>query len=177
MRNVRPLHLCPATGTRFNRTPGTHAAKAEMNFALPSPAPSPAHKRFSRPLWLSAFGWFVACVGSVTLAAASMPAVGWASNAVNPTSVTHRGPAVLADTMPEPRVAEGITARSTRCNTCGVVEVVRTREAAGTALAGYELTVRFRDGSRRLSSHADGAGWRAGDSIMLIGGTRLADRI
>ena len=35
----------------------------------------------------------------------------------------------------------------------------------------YEFTVRLRDGSIRVSSDASRAKWRAGDNIMLIGGT------
>lgn len=112
----------------------------------------------------------------MALAAASMPASGWESTFTN-----------LAPGAHLPRPAGSLASRAlgtddanlrntARCPTCGIVVKVRTLPLAGTAPAAYELTVRFRDGSRRLSHHADDAAWRVGDSIMLMGGTRLAER-
>jgi hypothetical protein len=145
-----------------------------MNIVLPSSVPLGTDRRLVQPLWHSSLGWFIACVATVTVAAASMPQAGWAR--------------AIADAAPQTPVpvaaAQGSTARSAadarlaaRCQTCGVVEIVRTLHGAGAAPAGYELTVRFRDGSRRISSHSDAAGWRVGDSIMLVGGAKLADRV
>jgi hypothetical protein len=83
--------------------------------------------------------------------------------------VAHLIPAAHA-TGTDPRSAA-------RCQACGIVETVRTLKVAGATPADYELTVRMRDGSRRTSSHSDSAGWRVGDSIMLIGGGRSADLV
>jgi hypothetical protein len=146
-----------------------------MNFVLQSPGPVRAANRVIRPLWLTTLGWFMACVASVTVAAASMPQAGWSGDTANaapverlhPTDADHRT-ADATVTPPRP---------TARCQTCGVVEMVRTLQVAGAAPANYELTVRLRDGSRRISSHSDSAGWRIGDSIMLIGGAKLADPV
>jgi hypothetical protein len=129
------------------------------------------------PLWADSLGWFVACVATVALAAASMPVAGWASDGSDPVSATPSTPLAgiqrAAVILPQDR----LDARPVgRCDTCGVVEMVRTLHLAGATPATYELTVRFRDGSRRVSSHADHAGWRAGDSILLMGGAKLAHR-
>jgi hypothetical protein len=123
-----------------------------MNFALTAPI---------RPLWLHSLGWFVACAASITLAAASMPVAGGESAMASPAPAIVLLPVAIQRTVA----------------TIGVVEIVRKLQAAGAVPAGYELTVRFRDGSRRISNHADNAGWRVGDSISLIGGSMLADRI
>ena len=140
-----------------------------MNFALQSTVPVRADKHFVQPLWRTTLGWFFASVACVTVAAAGIPQVGWASDLANPAPVAHVVPA--AHTIgTDPRSA-------TRCQACGVVESVRTVKVAGTTPADYELTVRMRDGSRRTSSHSDSAGWRVGDSIMLIGGGKRADLV
>ncbi|WP_332825724.1 hypothetical protein [Ramlibacter sp.] len=128
-----------------------------MSFVFSSPL---ATGRSVRPAWLPAVGWFAGCVAAIALAAASLPSPRPRVAATSPAFV-----------------AEDTTQRSLgRCATCGVVERVRPLALAGAAPAGYELTVRFRDGSRRLSSHADEVDWRVGDAIMLLGGTRLAER-
>jgi hypothetical protein len=57
-----------------------------------------------------------------------------------------------------------------RCDFCGVVETVRRIEPGAGAPATFEITVRLRDQSTRTSSNASAGSWRAGDTIMLIGG-------
>jgi hypothetical protein len=136
-----------------------------MNFALQSPGPVRADNRLVQPLWLDTLGWFIASVACVAVAAASMPQAGWAADTANPAPVTQLLP-TAAPTVTDLR-------SPARCQTCGVVEGVRTLQVAGTAPADYELTVRLRDGSRRISNHSDSAGWRVGDPIMLIGGAKL----
>ncbi|RYY99579.1 MAG: hypothetical protein EOO24_17250 [Comamonadaceae bacterium] len=146
-----------------------------MNFALPSPLAA-APERASPRLLRGTLGWFVACVASVTLAAASVPVVGWAGGVASPAAAM----AVPTDSaaVKDPEIADSPVVRpSGRCTNCGTVETVRSVAASGTAPAAYELTVRFRDGSRRISSHSDDAGWRVGDSIMLLGGARVGDRV
>jgi len=137
-----------------------------MNSALHSPRPIVAHKRFVQPLWLASLGWLVACSASVAVAGASIPQAGWAGGIASPAPVTKV--AVAEGTSP-PLMA--------RCRTCGIVETVRRFQAAGATPAGYEMTVRLRDGSRRISSQSDSARWRVGDSIMLLGGAKLPGRV
>jgi hypothetical protein len=130
-----------------------------MGFAFPSLRPTAS----SRTAWRPAIGWFLACAGALAIAAA-----GWSALA--------RRPAPSALARQDPDTEDLSAAKVVRCRSCGIVEQVRVlpRDAAAT---GYELTVRFRDGSRRRSNHSDDAGWRAGDSILLLGGTRLGDRM
>jgi hypothetical protein len=61
--------------------------------------------------------------------------------------------------------------RRAKCETCGVIETIRRLEAVGDSPAGYEFIVRLRDGSARTSRVATFSKWKAGDRIMLIGGT------
>jgi len=58
-----------------------------------------------------------------------------------------------------------------RCDSCGVVESIRALEPAGKLPAAFEFTVRLRDGSLRVSRTVGRGTWRAGDRIMLMGGT------
>jgi hypothetical protein len=148
-----------------------------MNSALQSPRPTLGNKRFIQPLWLAGLGWFIACAAFVAVAGASLPRAGWAGDIVTSAPMTRLSAAASTRTA-GPAATEGLNPRLTaRCRTCGIVETVRAFRAAGAAPAGYELTVRLRDGSRQISSQSDSARWRVGDSIMLIGGARLAERI
>jgi hypothetical protein len=139
-----------------------------MNSALHSTptAARPERKRIVQPFWLATLG-FVACVAVAAGAAATVPMAAWApgstSNAAGP--VTAALPLVAAVANPH---------LSTRCQTCGVVQIVRKLKAVGVSAASYELTVRLRDGTTRISSHSGPVGWRVGDSIMLIGDARVA---
>jgi hypothetical protein len=147
-----------------------------MNFALPSAGPARARMRFLAPLSPATLGWFVACVAAVAVAAASVPAVGWAADIASTFSMTRVPPAAAVQPAAAPDLTEGLSPRLTaRCLNCGIVETVRALEVTGAAPVGYELTVRLRDGSRRTSS--DSGRWRVGDSIMLLGGTGLGDRV
>ena len=135
-----------------------------MNFPLPSPCPALAPRRLVQPLWMATLGWMMACAGTVAVAGAGVPVAEWSGTPAASVAVAR-----LLPTMDVPALKSRI---SGRCQTCGVVEIVRRLEAAGATPAAYELTVRLRDGSRRLSSQALNTGWRVGDSIMLIGGQR-----
>ncbi|MDB5955528.1 hypothetical protein [Ramlibacter sp.] len=149
-----------------------------MNSALQPRRPNLAHKRFVQPLWLAGLGWFIACAAFVAVAGASLPRAGWAGDIVTPAPMTRLSAAAGSTRTAGLAATEGLNPRLTaRCRTCGIVETVRAFRAAGAAPAGYELTVRLHDGSRQISSQSDSARWRVGDSIMLIGGARLADRI
>jgi hypothetical protein len=57
-----------------------------------------------------------------------------------------------------------------RCQGCGVVEAIRQLAPVEGSLAGYEFTVRLRDGSVRTSTTIGKASWRVGDRILLLGG-------
>ena len=118
----------------------------------------------------AALACFVAAVVFATVAAASTPLMSWM-----------QGQADLAPPTPvqretddgAPAVAPEGAARSrgrAACAGCGFVESVRRLEQVGDLPASYEFIVRLRDGSRRTSSIANAAQWRAGDRIMLIGG-------
>ncbi|NPC59201.1 hypothetical protein [Caenimonas soli] len=119
---------------------------------------------FIRALWslpAATLPCFVAAVVFSTVAMANVPSMGWWQGAV-----AAEAPAV---SVPFPEVATAARARAV-CESCGVVETIRRFEPVGELPAGYELTVRMRDGSTRVSSLANAAKWHTGDRIMLIGG-------
>lgn len=107
---------------------------------------------------------FAAAVVFSTAAMAGAPA-GWLHG-------TQERPDVAAAVVPALAAGESSSRARARCATCGIVETIRRIEAAGELAAGYEFTVRLRDGSTRVSSDASQAKWRIGDSIMLIGGAK-----
>lgn len=82
-------------------------------------------------------------------------------------------------------------ARAYRCAECGVVESTREIEAPGEMTGGnasgrnvarnrgaiearpirnYEITIRLRDGSRRVITDAHPARWRHGERVQVIAG-------
>lgn len=137
-----------------------------MNHALSfSPPTSTAFEvnfiRAVRALPSATLPCFVAAVVLSTVAIANVPTAGWWRDEL-PADL----PAVVA-----PVRESGKAARLRAvCESCGVVETVRRFEPVGEQPAGYELTVRLRDGSARVSSVDGSAKWLAGDRIMLIGG-------
>jgi hypothetical protein len=108
---------------------------------------------------------FVAAVVFSTMAMANVPSASWGQDASLPDPV----PAVA-----EPVRQAGNAAAKARavCASCGVVETIRRFEPVGDLPAGYEFTVRMRDGSARVSSIANSNKWLVGDTIMLIGGVQ-----
>jgi hypothetical protein len=102
----------------------------------------------ARPLWWATLAWIIACIAYSTVALANLPMASWL-----------------------PDAPEAVQARATPV-VLGVVEVIRKFEAVGVLPAGYEFTVRLRDGSTRISSDASAARWRVGDSVMLIGSVK-----
>lgn len=54
--------------------------------------------------------------------------------------------------------------RRGRCATCGFVVGIRELQPAG-----FEFTVRLRDGSMRISKSASRGTWHIGDAVMLMG--------
>jgi hypothetical protein len=58
-----------------------------------------------------------------------------------------------------------------RCPGCGVVESMRqTGPPGNTGLqATFEVTVRFRDGSRAVYSEASPRTWRVGTRVVVVG--------
>lgn len=108
-------------------------------------APVSPQRAAGRSLWWATLAWIIACIAYSTVALANLPMASWLPDAPQ---------AVQARATPAVR---------------GVVEVIRKFEAVGALPAGYEFTVRLRDGSTRISSDASAARWRVGDSVMLIG--------
>ena len=68
---------------------------------------------------------------------------------------------------PVPLVPEIV---SSRCPGCGVVESIQAVPRAGDVPAGFEFTVRLRDGSIRTSTSTSQGTWLPGDRIILMGG-------
>ncbi|HYF16970.1 MAG TPA: hypothetical protein VEA40_03815 [Ramlibacter sp.] len=58
----------------------------------------------------------------------------------------------------------------TRCAGCGVVKAIRTIDGGPSAPPSYEFTIRFRDGTSRMTVAADRALWQVGDRIIVVGG-------
>jgi hypothetical protein len=105
---------------------------------------------------------FVAVVVFSTMALVNVPSASWEQDA----SLPEPTPAVAAPIRESGKAAK---ARAV-CANCGVVETIRRLEPVGDLPAGYEFTVRMRDGSARVSSIASSNKWQIGDTIMLIGG-------
>lgn len=59
--------------------------------------------------------------------------------------------------------------RRGRCPTCGFVVGIRELQPAG-----FEFTVRLRDGSLRISHAASRGSWHIGDAVMLMGGAGVS---
>jgi hypothetical protein len=68
-------------------------------------------------------------------------------------------------------VASGTPTR-TPCAECGVIESLRQIDTHGEYSAestkGYEFTIRFRDGSRRVYTEATPRAWRLGSQVRVI---------
>jgi hypothetical protein len=115
---------------------------------------------------------FVVSIVFATVAAASTPLMSWMGGPIDPEASLPVQPAAQAPAAPlAVPGAEGRPRSRSSCDSCGFVESVRQLEPVGNRPASYEFTVRLRDGSSRISSSANTAGWRTGDRIMLIGGT------
>lgn len=138
-----------------------------------------ANKLLHLPLW----------VGGIAAILVSSIAIG--SLAISPRGFD----ATLAPAAPpEVSAAQAIVApgaRAYRCAECGVVESTREIEAVDEKTAGdapgwnasgnrdaieakpirsYEITIRLRDGSRRVITDAHPARWRHGERIQVIAG-------
>ncbi len=105
---------------------------------------------------------FVVAVVFSIMAMANVPSASWGQDEALPEPT----PAVAAPILEAGKAAK---ARAV-CASCGVVETIRRFEPVGDLPAGYEFTVRMRDGSARVSSIASSNKWQIGDTIMLIGG-------
>jgi len=64
------------------------------------------------------------------------------------------------------------TPARTTCAECGVIEAVREidthSEHSAESTKGYEFTIRFRDGSRRVYTEATPRAWRLGSKVRVI---------
>jgi len=60
----------------------------------------------------------------------------------------------------------------TTCTECGMIESVRESavrgEQAAESTRSYEVTIRFRDGSKRVLSEATPRMWRSGTAVKII---------
>lgn len=123
-----------------------------------------------RARWLASATWVVGSIACATVAMASVPVGQW---------LTDLSPSPAVSSQPSPgelqraRDTQALTPRfKSGCQTCGFVEIIRKLDATGSTPAGYEFTVRLRDGSTRVSKDASAAKWRVGAPIMLIGGEK-----
>ena len=67
-------------------------------------------------------------------------------------------------------------ATKARCDECGEIASVRHVASAGNLPSTYEITVRMRDGSVRVTSDPTPADWRTGDRIKYIDGANPAGK-
>ena len=117
--------------------------------------------------------------------------MGWGPNSTEDS----RDILALDQTAPVPAKREARPA--SRCPECGVIVSMREiqrhdKDAAPGAAEGttapngeeirakttrsYEITVRMADGSSRVIEDANPAEWRTGESLIVIGGVKTADR-
>lgn len=119
-----------------------------------------------RSAWSPTLVWLAGVALCVLMALASLPRAAWTlGTRTSPVSAAVTAPAAAAPDAPQP------TARL-RCAHCGVVELIRRMEPSAGQPADYELTVRLRNGSARVSTivAATASAWAVGDPIMLLGG-------
>ncbi|MBK8121852.1 MAG: hypothetical protein IPK39_23980 [Sulfuritalea sp.] len=119
---------------------------------------------------------------------ASLVGTAFAETSAPAAAVSIDAPVVPVSRQEEPPVAAS-------CAQCGVVASMREirqaenasdargkpglvrvslKEAEVEMARRYEVTVRMRDGSRRVFLHAPPANWRAGERLILIGGATHA---
>lgn len=136
-------------------------------FPLP-PTSLSTPKRPSYRAWLASATWLVGSIAGATVAMANVPVGQW-STELSPTAAA--APSQSSDESRRAIHTQALTPRfKSTCHTCGVVETIRTLNATASTPAGYEFTVRLRDGTTRVSNDASAGKWRVGESIMLIGG-------
>jgi hypothetical protein len=120
--------------------------------------------------------WFsVAVVVFSILAVANVPVAAWLEGA--PQHAQRMTGEPVPETATSPDQDAGKARVRTRCASCGVVQAIRRIAPMGDRPETYEFTVRLRDGSIRVSRDANQAKWRAGDSIVLIGGANPAGQM
>lgn len=151
-----------------------------MTYTLPtSPAAfeaaaTVASRGFGSAGWASLAATAAAACAATLLASvpvlASLSASREPAGMATPRETPSAAERALPATVPE---GAGKARIRSRCQGCGVVESIRRVEPVGNEPAGYEFTIRLRDGSTRVTSDATPAQWRIGDSIMLIGGARI----
>lgn len=82
-----------------------------------------------------------------------------------PPTASDAGIAVPGPVLAAPPLADDRSdVRRGRCATCGFVVGIRE-----VPPAGFEFTVRLRDGSVRISKSASRGTWHIGDPVMLMG--------
>lgn len=123
-------------------------------------------------MWIASVAFF--CAAGIAAFMTWMPtAIG------NPKD--HATPAGPSQIPIQPAGARGDTASAgavndaptgTTCTECGVIESVRESamrgEQAAESTRSYEVTIRFRDGSRRVFSEATPRMWRSGTAVKII---------
>lgn len=105
----------------------------------------------------------IAAILFSTAAATSAPLLNWLHNLPAADASVQAQVDALPDTAePRPR---------TKCPQCGVVESMQRVAGEGNSPTLFEITVRLRDGSTRVSRHASPAQWRLGERIIVIDGS------
>jgi hypothetical protein len=108
--------------------------------------------------------WLAIFISLAATCVLGIPATSAAPRAPSPPEAAALAPAAIATPAEKPRVRR-------RCSTCGHLLAIRHIEATKTTPASFEFSIRMSDGSLRTSSAADAGSWKAGDRILLIGGT------
>jgi hypothetical protein len=128
-------------------------------------APTPASARFARLTVRNTMLLAVLAVGIAFLLLAGVMAF-WREDAPKIEDSTVAGTGIRGDRLLAPL--------RPRCETCGVIERIRTIEAVGAAPASYEFAVRLPDGSLRFSGDPRRGEWQVGDKMQLLGGERAS---
>lgn len=134
------------------------------------------------PLWIAGIAVCALMVAGIVAIARSTPA---SSASISdrdgaPRQVTA---SASAQAGPAPAPAQTNRQRRTSCSDCGIVESIRKIEpangveapgsvrvvAAAAAPNNYEITVRFRDGSRTIFNEARSPAWRLGSRVIVVG--------
>lgn len=131
-------------------------------------------RRVRDPLWIAAI---VACMLIVSSAMVIVRAIPASYASIPEESISEDAQAQLA----RARVTDDRRNRPW-CPECGIVESMRQVERSGhigaaiaTTGKSYELTVRFRDGSKTVFNEATPRIWRQGSRVIVIAGTTTSN--
>jgi len=123
-------------------------------------------------LWIASVALF--CVAGIAALVLWMPtAIGNPNDhatLAEPSRIPIQPGGAIGDTASAGAVNNAPT--GTTCTDCGVIESVRESavrsEQAAESTRSYEVTIRFRDGSKRVLSEATPRMWRSGTAVKII---------